>query len=148
MSDEKLTPEERIAAAEARIAARRAAAEGPRLEQAAIDAEAKADAVDEHGEADLAVVEIPFTSGLPMLAIFRTPTTAETKRYRDRVKPKAEGKVPDFAAAAEEIALVTRVYPDAETLKRMCAARPALLVECGTLALGLARGRDAAEGKG
>jgi hypothetical protein len=56
---------------------------------------------------------------------------------------------PNPITAAEEVARVCVVFPSSDdpTRATLLDARPGLLVQLGTLALGLATGRAAEEGK-
>jgi hypothetical protein len=122
---------------------RKAALQIQREEQYARDLEA-VDALEvEHGDSNVAVLEIPFTPGLPVLAAVRTPTDAETKRYRSRLREKNA----DAAVAAEEVGLSCVVYPKGEALESVLSARPGLRVQLGTEALGLATAKAKADEK-
>jgi hypothetical protein len=115
--------------------------------QRAIDLEAL-DALEvEHGDSNVAYLEVSFTPGLPLLVAARCPKPAEIKRYQERLKPKANGKTGDPIAAAEEIAACCRVYPNAEVYKDLLEARPGVNVQVGLLALELATGKAHEEGK-
>ena len=132
---------------EARRAERKAKLAAQREEQLAVDIEALDAAELQHGDSNVVRIDVPYTPGLPTLALARTPRPVEVKRYRDSVRPKGD-KAPDAAAAAEQLAAVCRIYPDAETLAKMAEARPGLNVQLGVAAVGLAMGAEAAEGKG
>lgn len=141
MSDDKLSQ-----VLEAR-AARKAKAAEARNAQFALDLEAIDQLEIEHGDGNIAFLEVPFTDGLPVLVACRTPKPAEMKRYRSRLDVKP-GKKPDTVAAAEELASVVRVYPDPEVYAELCAARPGVHVQLGVKSLELATASEAEEGKG
>jgi len=131
---------------QARRAARKAELAELELEQRAIDL-AAIDALEvELGDGNVAVREVPFAIGLPVLAAVRTPNGVEMKRYKDRLT--REGAKADGIRAAEEIASACLVYPTGEQRTALLAARPALLTALGTAALDLATGRATEEGKG
>lgn len=134
---------------EARRDARKVALEEYRVAQREIDLEAIDPLEIEHGDTNVAIVEVPFSPGLPTMAAARTPTDPEMKRYTHRVKIKnATGEMPDFNAAYIEIASCTLIYPDAETFAKMVAARPALKFQLGLAAVKLAQAVEQASGKG
>ena len=116
-----------------------------RDEQRALDLEA-IDALEvEYGDNSVAVIDVPYTPGLPTCAAVRCPKPSEVKRYQARLKEQK----PDPAKAAEEIAAIAQIYPPAgEDREGLHAARPGLLVQLGVAALGLATGKAADEGKG
>ena len=137
-----------IDAIEARRAARKAARAAEARAQLAADLEAL-DALEEaHGDSNLKRLDVPFTPGLPTLCVVRTPRPVEIKRYRDQVKPRGPGDVPDLTKAAEAVCAVALVYPAADVFVKMCEARPGLAAQLGSVALSLALGAEAAEGKG
>jgi hypothetical protein len=133
---------------QARRDARKAAAKEEHEAQLALDLEA-VDALEaERGDTNVAVVSIPHTSGLPTLFAVRTPSPAETKRYRARVKPGKEGEPGDYEGAAAEIGAVCLAYPEREVYEQMVAARPGITTQAGLAALKLASGHAESEGKG
>jgi hypothetical protein len=143
--DSELTPLEQ---AQAKRAARKAAAGAAEDLARAVDIEA-IDALEiEHGDSNVSVVHVPYTPDLPTCAAVRCPKPAEVKRYQARLKPKHEKDHPDPVVAAEELAAICRIYPaDKETYAALCAARPGLVVQLGVEALRLAMGKSDAEGK-
>ena len=104
----------------------------------------------EHGDSNVATLDVPFDARNPMPTIVaaRTPRPAEIKRYRARVRPDADGRLGDTAMAAEELAAVVLLYPDAETFAKICEARPGVKAQLGLLSLRLASGKAQDEGKG
>ena len=134
-----------VQAIEARRAARKAELAKQRQVQLAIDLEA-IDAIEvELGDSAVAILDVPYSPGLPAVLAVRCPRSSELKRYQHRLK----GKDPDTAAAAEEIGAVCIVYPPAGELRTaLLDARPGLTVQAGTSALGLATGKARDEGKG
>lgn len=132
---------------EARREARKAALREAQEEQRAADLEA-VDALEvEHGDSNITLLDLPFTPGMPTLVAGRAPTTLEIKRYRDRVKPRKDGKPGDPVAAAEEIASVCRVYPDADTYAQVLEARPGVHIQLGLEVMKLATGRAQEDAK-
>lgn len=133
---------------EARRAARKAEAERARSEQRAEDLEA-IDALEvEYGDSYVAVIDVPYSPGLPTCAAVRCPKPAEIKRYRARVSIKGD-QVRGAHEGAEELARSTIIYPaDADVRDRLLDSRPTLAVQLGTAALDLAQGKRAEEGKG
>lgn len=151
-----MTPEEieaRRAAVDARRQARKDAAEAGRAAREVVDLEALADIEDEH-DGELAVLALPFLSDdLPVRVAARRPKPAEMARYRAKVRPAKDGSPGDPIAAAEQLAAVTRVYPprteegDAQ-YRKVCETFTGAHCQLGTMAGGLALGKEADEGKG
>jgi hypothetical protein len=137
-----------LAEVEAKRAERRAKADAARDEQKAKDLEAIMLLEDKHGESNIATVEIGHTPGLPVVLAVRCPSPVEVKRYRDTVKPKRDGTPGDPLKAAQELAAVCLVYPDAEVYKAVLEARPGTDSPLGVEAIKLSTGRAEAEGKG
>jgi hypothetical protein len=129
---------------EARRAERKARLEEERNAQRALDLEA-IDALEvEHGDNSVAVIDVPYTQGLPTCAAVRCPKPSELKRYQARLKEQK----PDTAKAAEEIGAVAQIYPPVgDDRDGLHAARPGLLVQLGVAALGLSTGKAQSEGK-
>ncbi len=134
-----------LEAIEAKRAARKAKLDEQHAEQLATDLEAVDALETEHGDSNVAVLRVPFTPGQPALCAARCPNTHEIKRYRDRIRK--DGGKGDPVAAAEEIAAVCRVYPDADTYKAMLDARPGIHVQLGVEAVKLASGQADADQK-
>jgi len=143
-----LTAVERLAERKAAEAEREAEIAEERAEQMLVDLDAIDALKSELGHSNVAVVELPFTPGLPVLIAARCPTPAESKRFQDRLKEGAEGEKPDPIAAAREVGASCRKYPDDETWARVLAARPGVLVQLGGEALKLVIGKTRAAGKG
>jgi hypothetical protein len=138
------TSQSPLAAIEEKRAARKAARQAELELQKAIDLEA-IDALEvEHGDDNIAVLEVPFTPGSPIMVAARCPSSAEFKRYRARLKEKN----PDPIKAAEELGTSCRVYPDATAFETLLAARAGILTQLGVAAVQLATGRAVEEGKG
>jgi len=133
---------------EARRAARKAAAQAARDAQRAIDLAAINDLEIEHGDSNVATLEIPHTDGLPTMLAVKCPPPAYVKRYRDECRARKDGTPGDAIAAAEKLADAMLIYPDAETYARVLEARAGVRVQLGVLAIGLAAGRAESEGKG
>jgi hypothetical protein len=135
--------------AQAKRAARKAAASADEDLARALDTEAIDSLEVQYGDSNVGVIQLPYTPGLPTCAAVRCPKPAEVKRFRDGVTPKHEKDRPDTAAAAELLAAISRVYPaDKEVYAKLCAARPGLAVQLGAKAMSLAIGKDESEGKG
>jgi hypothetical protein len=136
-----------LEAIEARRAERKAALDVQRKAQRVIDL-AALDALEvEHGDSNVATVDVPYSPGLPTLAAVRCPKPPEVKRYRSRVKPDSKGRPGDPVAAAEELAAVCVVYPDPDAYAALCEARPGIHVQLGVAAIQLAAGRADDAGK-
>jgi len=133
---------------EARRAERKAALKAQELEQVAIDLEAIDVLEVEHGDSNVSVVGVPFTPGLVARVAVRTPTTHETKRYQDRIRPRgSEAKVGDSIAATSEIGKACVIYPKGDAFAALIDARPGLPTQLGMAALELGRGKAESEGK-
>jgi hypothetical protein len=141
------------------ISAERAARKAKLQEQAdaqrLIDMQALNDAELELGDTNVCYVDVPFTPGLPTLAIARKPKPIELKRYREglRITP---GEKLDLAAGNEAAATLGAVvvhYPkkDADgknpVFAAMCEARPDLAATLGQSSVKLAQARAAEESK-
>lgn len=139
-----MSEEAKIAEIERRRADRKAKQQALCDAQYAIDLEA-VDALEvEHGEGSVAVLRVPYTEGLPVLIVVRKPTSAELKRYRARLKEKR----PDMVAAAEELADVVRLYPDADHYSLLRENRPGVHSQLGVESLKLSVAATEEEGKG
>ena len=134
---------------QARREARRVATKAARDNRMAIDLEAITELEDEHGESNIATIEVPYVSDdLPVLAAVRTPKPAEIKRYQAMVRPRnVDGKMGDSTVAAETLAAVCVVYPAVEQRDALFESRPGLKVQLGLEAINLSRGQAIAEGK-
>lgn len=132
---------------EARRAERKAERQAQADEQYCDDLEA-IDSIDAAtGDSNVAIVRVPYTVGQPVLIAARCPTPVELKRYRDMVKPRKDGSIPDAVAAAELVADVARIYPEPDVYKEICKARPGVAAQLGLAALNLAVGQEAEAGK-
>lgn len=105
---------------------------------------------DTHGSSNIAILDVPYTQGLPACCAVKTPDEIQMKRYRSTGKPKKydEHVMARMAEANEELAAVTLVYPDKAVFAEMCKARPGIKAQLGQLASALATGKAEAEGKG
>lgn len=134
-----------IRTAAQRRAERKAANAKAAAEQRELDLEA-IDALEvEHGDANIALEEISYEPGLPVLVATRRAEEAMVKRYQARLAndPKAT------SSAAAEVGLSCIVYPPAgDQRDALLKARPALTVGLGVLSLGMASGRAVDESKG
>ncbi len=138
---------------EARRAARKADLQAQADAQRATDMQALDDLEVEHGDTNVCRVDVPYTPGLPTMAVARLPKGIELKRYRSALK--VDGQKVDVAAANEAAALLGKtvvVYPDPKTeegkamFSLMCEARPDLASQLGSRATKLASGKAEAEG--
>ena len=138
----------RVAAIEAKRAARKAASEAPRLEQLARDLEALDDAEVEHGDGRVARINLDFFEpGLPTFVLARMPKQVEFKRFQDMSSAKKGG---DGAAtrAGNLLADGCRIYPDADTYKRVLERSPGVHANVAVECIKLAQGHAEEEGKG
>ncbi len=138
---------------EARRAARQAQADTAREAQRDLDLEALDAAEVEHGHNGVVYVEVTHEPGLPTMIIGRLPEHNEMKRYRSKVRlAKADGKLPDFSAAYDEIAASCRVYPPQNEAgnalyERLIDRRSGAHTMLGRLCVDLAGGREAEDAK-
>lgn len=144
MSETK-DPAAQIAEIEARRAERKKNTESKQLVQKAVDMAALEQLEIEHGEDNLAILEIPqFTPDCVTLVVARCPTTPEIKRYRyrasDRTGKRNETITGDRVAAAEELGESCLKYPSREEFDKVCDARPGLKAQLGALAVTLVVG--------
>jgi hypothetical protein len=135
-----------VADVEDRRAKRKADLEKARDAQYEIDLEALDELEIEYGDTNVKALSVPYSPGMPLLAVCRCPKPAEIKRFRARVKTK-KGVPGDQIAAAEELAGVCKIYPDSEAYALMCDARPALHAQLGVAAVDLAVGSEEDEAK-
>ncbi len=146
--------DEELEREEAARAERKAGVEKARKTQRILDIRAVNELEELHGDSNIAVVNVPFTPGLPTLVALRTPTEVEMKRFKFRMKAKSKGgadptvDTEDAISGAEELALKCLVYPDKETFEKVLEARPGVLMQCGSAALALSQGSAEAKGKG
>lgn len=101
----------------------------------------------EFGDSNIATLDVPYTPGLPTLAAVCCPSPAQVKRYQYRVKPKGKDGSSEAIEGAEELATACLKYPDKETYAKLLEARPAIHVQLGAAAVGLAVGSAEAKGK-
>lgn len=146
---EKETPAEKLARLESAREAHKAAHEAARVEQRVKDLEALEPLIAEYGEDSIAVLNVPFTAGLPTCFAVRVADSVEMKRYRARAKPrKADDHLAEHLTAAnEELAPLVLVYPDAETFEKMCKVRPGIKAQAGGAAIRLTLASQENEGK-
>jgi hypothetical protein len=140
---------EKLAALETRREERKERLREQEAEQVLLDLEA-IDALElEVGDSNVSVVNVPFSPGMPARAAVRTPTSAELKRYKDRIRPRgAEHRAGDSIGAAEELGRACVKYPAGNDLAELLEARPGLPMQLGLAALALSKGQSEAEGKG
>lgn len=134
---------------EERRAQRKANLDEDRKVQLAVDLEAL-DALEiQHGDSNVARLNLPYSPGLPTFCVVRTPNQHETKRYRFMCADKTIADESDrLQRAAEALTAVTLVYPDKDVFERVKAARPGVASQLAFVAVKLATGREDAEGKG
>ncbi len=138
-----MTKIEELEAKRAKVLAEREKAE---TEQAERDLEARFALEDEHGP----VAEIKmrvFKAGQPTRAYVRMPESGEYRRFKDLVQ-KHEKQPKKVQDAADQLARATWVYPaDDEAKAAMLDAFPGLLTTIANVAVAMANGKDADEGK-
>lgn len=123
--------------AQERLAAQQAQHEEAKAAQLETDENALADVRERLGVAGCAAVSIPFTPGLPILAVARKPKKIEFKRFQDRCAEKDAGTA-GAVKAAEELAAVVLEYPSREVFAEMAEACPGVVIALGSAAAGLA----------
>ena len=138
--DKQLEEQERLL--EQRKEARASAEKVQRLK----DLQARVELEDEHGE--LAAVSVAkFRDGQPTMALIRTPSVPEYKRYKDKIF-HAKQNAKALKAASEELAAQCWVYPKSqEERDAMIEAFPGLLTPISLAATALAEGVTEAVGK-
>lgn len=128
--------------------------------QRAIDLEAIMALEDLHGDSNVAVLDIPYTPGLPTCVAVRTPKPIEFQRYRDMNTGKEAGPKKAIESA-ETLGKVCRIYPpkveagsvDAEgeavqdLFPRILEARSGVLVGMGLAATKLIAAREEEDSK-
>lgn len=122
-----------------------------------VDLEARIDLEDEHGQ--LTAVRVSrFVDGQPTLALVRTPTASEYKRFKDLVH-RAVGMKNETTKKSEAIDQIARscwVYPapkaadgePSDAQNEMLETFPGLLTPIANVAIALAEGKSEDEGKG
>lgn len=122
-----------------------------------IDLQERIDLEDVHGQ--LTAVKVSrFVEGQPTIALVRTPTAIEYKKFKDLVH-RAVGMKNETAKKGEAIDQIARscwVYPkqrekDGESSaaqEEMLEAFPGLLTPIANVAIALAEGKSEDEGKG
>lgn len=104
----------------------------------------------EHGDGFVKPVELDedmYLDGLPTMVIVRVPSRPEGKRYRDQVK-SSKADIKKILEAQEMLGASCRVYPDKETYERMLDKVEVLASRVNAVAVKLAQGGEAEEGKG
>src|SRR4051812_38369289 len=104
--DEALSP---LEAAEAARAERKAKASKAKDAQKAIDTLAISELEESLGDSSIKAIDVPFYPGKVAKVAVRCPTSGEVRRYRDRIKPKKDGKGGDVVMANEEVGASCRV---------------------------------------
>lgn len=133
----------KIAALEAKRAARRDETAKARERQYAIDLEAIDALGIEHGDDRIGVLPMPsFVADLPTAVVVKTPTTALFNRFRSMVR-KAKGDAEALGSAKDLLAASCVVYPQPEVYERMKASWPSIHDNVGIEAIRLGE----AEGK-
>lgn len=150
---EEKTPEQQLEALRARAAARNADLKGQFTAQRLIDETARFELEESIGATRVAFLDVPHTPGLPTMIGCQCPNDAQMKKYRARVKTKADGKEGDKIMGAEELAAQVRIYPPKDEegdalYKRLLDARPGIHVALGVAAVKLAVASEQDEGKG
>ncbi len=146
--DAKQTPAQRVAAIEARKAARTAVADAAREEQYATDRERIADLEDQLGiEIHISKQVRQHVPGCPVVVGVRAPGEGEYKRFFSQIN-KSNGNGDAKVSALKMLAEVCWVYPaDPEQRKALLSANSALLASVGNFANKLAEVEIADEGK-
>jgi hypothetical protein len=130
----------------ARAARRKLVAEATAV-QLVVDLEAIDSAEEKYGPENVTTLRVPYVEGLPVVLAARTPTPAEVKRYRDRVRERPGKAPPDHVAANEELGTTCVVYPSREVLARIAEARPTVVGQLGVMAIELGMGEAERRGK-
>lgn len=141
----KPTAAERIAAVEAKRAARRAAISEPKLEQEADDLEAFDALESVHGEGKVIKLPLPYyTKGLPTLVAVCAPEEQYVKRMRQMIRaaPKNSGAAQDMLASSPGVV----AYPSAEVYEKVKAQYGAIHDSVGNAAVKLSQARATEEG--
>jgi hypothetical protein len=128
-------------------AERKAALARARAEQRARDIAALNDLEIEHGDENVASVDVArYSPGLPTMVVVRSLKPPELKRFRDT----SRGENADTAAAAEQAGRSALLYPakDSDEWKSLCAMMPGIVVRAGVAAVQLSAGIAEASGKG
>jgi hypothetical protein len=147
------TAEKRLAAIEAKRAARKAMASDAKLEQTVVDMEALDAAEVEHGDGRVARIDLDFyEAGLPTFVLARMPKPIEFKRYQDQCAAKNRSGGNDIVAASlkagNTLADGCRIYPDDKTYALVLERSPGVHSHLAQAALKLAQGHADEEGKG
>jgi hypothetical protein len=149
------SPEETAAAKTAtrlaKLRDRRATREAVQKDQAdaqlADDLEAIADLEDANPETLFAYTEVPFVcTGLPVRLMVKCAEPAALKRYRAKIKSRADGTIPDWHAAAAELCDVCLLYPSLEVLEQLRQKAPGITTMLGVQAAKLASGAEVEKG--
>lgn len=143
-----LTAAERLAEREAARDERKAELAEKRAEQKLLDLDAIEALELERGDSNVAVEEVLYTPGLPVLCAARCPTETEIKRYQQSLRKGRDGEEPDPIKAGQEVGAACRIYPDDETWSKLLKARPGVLMALGLAALRLAGAVRREAGKG
>lgn len=140
----------RLEEIEAKRAERKAAHEAAEAEQFANDLEALDALEEEHGDGTIGAIKVRFKKGQPTRAFFKTPTSAQYKRYLDCVHKGVDKKnLGKQREAQEQLARSCWVYPKDEAAQAaMLEDFPGLLTSMGLAAAALAEGKAEEEGKG
>lgn len=136
---------------EKRRTERRAALAQDKEEQALIDLEAYDTLEVEHGDGNVASLEVErFVKGQPTIVVFRAPSGIQYKRFADQVgKAQEKNDVGARRKAQDLLAESCWVYPaEPEARKSMLEEFPGLLISIAIHAAKLVEANRAEEGKG
>ena len=122
-----------------------------------VDLEARIELEDEHGQ--LTAVKVSrFVDGQPTIALVRTPTSSEYKRFKDLVHRAVgmKNETTKKTEAIDQIAKSCWVYPaprandgePSDAQAEMLESFPGLLTPIANVAIALAEGKSEDEGKG
>ncbi len=134
---------------EAERKARKEALQAQADAQREVDLEALNAAEIERGDTSVCYIDVPYTPGLPTMAVARMPNPAELKRYRAGLKvvPGEKLDIGSGNDAAATLGGAVCIYPDQDLFAKMCEARPDLKSQLGSRAVKLAQGKAADEEK-
>jgi len=134
---------------EEQLANARAARSKEAKAQYAIDLQARIDLEEQHGTIAAVKVSV-FAKGQPTMALLKTPTGIQYKRYKDQIfKAVERSNTKDKQDAVDTLARSCWVYPASkEAQDSMLEAFPGLLATLASAATSLAEGKAEEEGKG
>jgi GAF domain-containing protein len=118
-------------------------------ERRKVDLRAIVPLIEQYGPDNVRTVEVGYISpDFPVLCLVRANDKAEFKRYRAALERSPDGTIRDAQVATDQLGRACTLYPDGETLSKLCDHKATLSAQLGKEALSISRGVAESEKKG